>query len=86
MSVEGQSVESAAVKPTGVVPFVKELARYFMDFLETDFHKVRNPKRHIQYRNSNNLQIYINLNKYKNITTALGESSETGSKGPPSIN
>ncbi|PZP84171.1 MAG: hypothetical protein DI582_09470, partial [Azospirillum brasilense] len=49
----------------GVVPFVTEVARYFMDFLETDFHKVRNPKRHIQHRNSNNLQVTINLNKYK---------------------
>jgi very-short-patch-repair endonuclease len=49
----------------GVVPFVTEIARYFMDFLETDFHKVRNPKRNIQHRNGNNLQITINLNKYK---------------------
>ena len=32
----------------GIIPFVTEVARYFMDFLETDFHKVRNPKRHIQ--------------------------------------
>jgi hypothetical protein len=49
----------------GVIPFVTEVARYFMDFLETDFHKVRSPKRHIQHRNSNNLQVSINLNKYK---------------------
>lgn len=48
----------------GIVPFVTEVARYFMDFLETDFHKVRNPKRHIQHRNGSNLQVSINLNKY----------------------
>ncbi len=55
----------------GVIPFVTEVARYFMDFLETDFHKVKNPKRHIQHRNSNNLQICINLNKYKKYTSLV---------------
>jgi len=49
----------------GIIPFVTEVASYFMDFLETDFHKVRNPKRFIQTRNSSNLQVCINLNKYK---------------------
>jgi hypothetical protein len=28
--------------------FIKEVAKYFMDFLETDFHKRKNPKRSIQ--------------------------------------
>ena len=51
--------------PQKIVPFVTEVARYFMDFLETDFHKVKNPKRYIQSRTSKNLQISINLNKYK---------------------
>jgi len=44
--------------------FVKEIAKYFMDFLETDFHKRKNPKRSIQFQNKNNLRIGINLNKY----------------------
>lgn len=44
--------------------FIKEVAKYFMDFLETDFHKRRNPKRSIQLRNSSNLLIGLNLNKY----------------------
>jgi hypothetical protein len=52
----------------GIVPFVTEVCRYFMDFLETDFHKVRNPKRNIRRRNNNNLQISINLNRYKKFT------------------
>ena len=58
----------AAVKeesPKKIIPFVTEVARYFMDFLETDFHKVKSPKRYIQTRNSKNLQVSINLNKYK---------------------
>lgn len=44
--------------------FIKEVAKYFMDFLETDFHKRRNPKRSVQLRNSSNLLIGLNLNKY----------------------
>ena len=31
--------------------FVKEIAKYFMDFLETDFHKRKNPRRNIQFQN-----------------------------------
>lgn len=44
--------------------FIKEVAKYFMDFLETDFHKRKNPKRGIQLRSGNNLLIGLNLNKY----------------------
>jgi len=44
--------------------FVKEVAKYFMDFLETDFHKRRFPKRSIKLKNEDNLQIGLNLHKY----------------------
>jgi len=44
--------------------FVKEVAKYFMEFLETDFHKRRNPKRSIRLRNESNLLVGLNLNKY----------------------
>jgi superfamily I DNA and/or RNA helicase/very-short-patch-repair endonuclease len=44
--------------------FIKEVAKYFMDFLETDFHKRKNPKRSIQLRSNSNLLIGLNLNKY----------------------
>jgi superfamily I DNA and/or RNA helicase/very-short-patch-repair endonuclease len=44
--------------------FIKDVAKYFMDFLETDFHKRRNPKRSIKLRNNDNLLIGLNLNKY----------------------
>ena len=46
------------------IPFIKELAKYYMDFLETDFHKRRNPKRSIKLRNEDNLLVGINLSKY----------------------
>lgn len=44
--------------------FIKEVAKYFMDFLETDLHKRRNPKRNVQLRNASNLLIGLNLSKY----------------------
>ncbi|MCJ7804408.1 AAA domain-containing protein, partial [Patescibacteria group bacterium] len=44
--------------------FIKEVAKYFMDFLETDFHKRRNPKRSVYLRSNNNLLVGLNLNKY----------------------
>ncbi|MGB2697515.1 MAG: AAA domain-containing protein [Candidatus Zixiibacteriota bacterium] len=44
--------------------FIKEVTKYFMDFLETDFHKRKNPKRNIQLRSNNNLLVGLNLNKY----------------------
>ena len=65
-----------------VIPFVTEVARYFMEFLETDFHKVRNPKRHIQYRNSNNLQVGVTLNKYKKFTSLAWKVIRSGFEDP----
>lgn len=51
--------------------FIKEVAKYFMDFLETDFHKRKTPKRSIQLRNPNNLLIGINTSKYPNFNDIL---------------
>lgn len=50
--------------PSNIVPFIKDVSKYFMDFLETDFHKRRNPKRNIQFRNSSNLLVGLSLGKY----------------------
>lgn len=44
--------------------FIKELTKYYVDFLETDFHKRKNPKRSIKRRNEDNLLIGLNTNKY----------------------
>ena len=44
--------------------FIKEVAKYFMDFLETDFHKRKNPRRSVKLRNEDNLLLGLNLNKY----------------------
>ena len=49
--------------PKGLT-FIKEVAKYFMDFLETDFHKRRNPRRNIKYHNESNLLVGIKLSRY----------------------
>lgn len=49
----------------GGLLFFKEVAKYFMDFLETDFHKRKLPRRTIKFRDGNNLLIGVNLQKYE---------------------
>ena len=53
--------------------FIKEVAMYFMDFLETDFHKRRLPKRSIQLRSKDNLLVGLNLNKYASFNRLFWE-------------
>jgi len=45
-----------------------------MDFLETDFHKRKNPKRSIQFRSSNNLLVGLNLNKYPSFNNLVNKA------------
>jgi len=58
--------------------FIKEVAKYFMDFLETDFHKRRNPKRSIKLRNQDNLLVGLNLNKYPDFNNLIWKSVNSG--------
>jgi very-short-patch-repair endonuclease len=44
--------------------FIKDTCKYFMDFLETDFHKRKLPKRHVNFRNARNLLLGFNTAKY----------------------
>ena len=53
------------------VAFFKEVARYFMDFLETDFHKHKLPRRNIKFRNEDNLLIGLNLKKYETFSKLI---------------
>lgn len=57
-----QTESVATTNPT--LLFVKEVGKYFMDFLETDFHKRRLPRRNIKLHNDKGLLTGINLNKY----------------------
>lgn len=56
---------------SGTLEFFREVTKYFMDFLETDFHKQRLPKRTIKSRNSSNLLIGFNLNKYESFQKVI---------------
>lgn len=56
---------------SGTLEFFREVTKYFMDFLETDFHKQRLPKRTIKSRNSGNLLIGFNLNKYESFQKVI---------------
>lgn len=56
---------------SNIIPFIKDVSKYFMDFLETDFHKRRNPKRSIQFRNSSNLLVGLSLSKYPSFNTLV---------------
>jgi hypothetical protein len=69
----------------GIIPFASELAKYFMDFLETDFHKIQSPKRKIQTRNSKNLQVCISLNKYKKFSPKAWKFIRDGFQVEPSF-
>ena len=44
--------------------FIKAVVTYFMDFLETDFHKRKNPRRVVKLKNEDNLTVGLNLLKY----------------------
>jgi len=57
----------------GSLLFIKEVAKYFMDFLETDFHKHKFPRRSIKFRNNDNLLIGLNLSKYPSFNKLISK-------------
>lgn len=46
--------------------FIKEVGSYFMEFLETDFHKRKLPRRSIKLHNDRGLLTGLNISKYPN--------------------
>jgi len=54
----------------GPLQFLKEVAKYYMDFLKTDFHKRHTPKRVVRFRNADNLLTGLQLTKYASFTAA----------------
>ncbi len=58
--------------------FIREVVKYFMDFLETDFHKRRNPKRTVKFRNDSNLLIGVDLSKYPKFKKLVYEAIHQG--------
>ena len=80
----GGVVPSLAVSLTpklskqGIVDFVSELTTYYMDFLETNFHKRRVPKRSVKFRNSKNLRVGLDLAKYGAFKSSVLKVFESG--------
>ncbi|OGR44161.1 MAG: hypothetical protein A2X35_13275 [Elusimicrobia bacterium GWA2_61_42] len=72
--------KSKAEESAGNTAFVREVAKYFMDFLETDFHKRRNPKRSVQFRNNANLLTGLNLQKYPSFSAIVNKTINVGFK------
>ena len=56
---------------SGTLEFFREVTKYFMDFLETDFHKATLPKRAIKGRNANGLLVSFNLKKYDTFNSVI---------------
>ena len=63
---------------TGNPLFIKEVAKYFMDFLETDFHKHKFPRRSIKFRNNDNLLVGLNLHKYQTFNASAMKLINSG--------
>lgn len=69
--------------------FVKEVGKYFLEFLETDFHKRRLPRRSIKLHNEKGLLTGLNISKYpsfykiayKLLNSAFNEGPLTIQKG-----
>lgn len=57
----------------GVREFNKTIVKYFMDFIETDFHKRSAPKKKIIYTNSENLVVGCNLSKFNKISDKISK-------------
>jgi len=74
-NVEGQPSTNSRLRN---LAFIKEVVKYFMDFLETDFHKRRNPKRTVQFRNDSNLLVGIDLSKYDKFRKLVCEAINQG--------
>lgn len=70
--------DQKTVQLSGSLAFIHEVAKYFMDFLETDFHKRKYPKRSIKLRSDNNLLVGLNLNKYQSFEDHIWKTIEHG--------
>jgi len=59
-------------------PYVLELAKYYRDFLETSFHKRKEPKRAIRYRHQKNHLLGFNAKKYGTFAEVVWSTIQQG--------
>jgi superfamily I DNA and/or RNA helicase/very-short-patch-repair endonuclease len=76
MSTTTKNIETK--QEQGSLLFIKEVAKYFMDFLETDFHKHKLPRRGIKFRNNDNLLVGLNLQKYPSFNKLVSKLISKG--------
>ncbi len=67
MSKENDEVQSNG----STYPFVQEVGKYFLEFLETDFHKRKLPRRSIKLHNERGLLTGFNISKYPSFYKAV---------------
>lgn len=65
--------EPIANADNSALRFTKNVSKYFMDFLETDFHKRRIPKRHIRNTDTKGNQVGLPIKKYESARRLLFE-------------
>lgn len=65
--------------------FPTEIAKYFRDFLETNFHKRKAPKRSFKTRNDKNLLVGINLKNFDGVRGSLYKSLQESNALPITI-
>ena len=63
---------------SGTLEFFREVTKYFMDFLETDFHKRTAPKRSLKTRNADNLLVGLSLKKYDTFYSVISKHIAAG--------
>ena len=74
------NLKSEKTEGTTQAPFVKEVAKYFMNFLETDFKKRRIPKRNTIQKTQNGLRVGFELEKYPKLKKNLMSLLNSGFK------
>lgn len=74
------TVKSEKFKDVVQAPFVKEVAKYFMNFLETDFKKRRIPKRNTIQKTQNGFKVGFDLEKYPKLKSDLISLLNSGFK------
>ena len=71
-------IEANTATDTGVRAFAKEVAKYFMDFLETDFRRRKTPRHTLKFSNESGLKVGINLKRYRLFSESVWKSLKRG--------
>lgn len=74
---KGSNMKQSENKPPN---FVKEVAKYFMNFLETDFKKRRIPKRNVIQKTHKGFKVGIDLEKYPKLKKTFFSLLNSGFK------